>query len=81
MPINLDEIEKVGNVEWTAWSLQGALFHDPELEWCRVVGWGMECGIIIIHYSPIDKVGSIGEEHLLRWIKFVKLRKKIKLKL
>jgi hypothetical protein len=63
VPISLDEIEKVGNLEWTAWSLQGALFHDPELEWCRVVGWGMECGIIIIHYSPIDKVGSIGEEH------------------
>ncbi len=64
VPICLDEIEKVGNVEWTAWSLQGALFHDSELEWCIIVGWGMECGIIIMHYySPIDAVGSIGEEH------------------
>ena len=36
-----------------ACSLQGIMFHDDELEWCRISGWGTENGILIVFYSPI----------------------------
>ena len=48
-----DEVEAVTSDELGARSLQGVLFYDSELEWCRINGWGVECGIPIVHYSPV----------------------------
>ncbi len=61
--VSLAEIESTGNDEWTAWCLQGVLFYDEDLEWCRILGWGVECGILILHYAPISANGSIQCEH------------------
>ncbi len=48
--VALQDIQNAGNDEWAAWYLQGILFYEDELEWCRITGWGVECGIIIVHY-------------------------------
>jgi hypothetical protein len=33
--------------------LQGTLFHDNDLQWCRLNGWGVENSIPIVFCSPI----------------------------
>jgi hypothetical protein len=33
--------------------LQGTLFFDNDLQWCRINGWGVENGIPIVFYSAI----------------------------
>ena len=62
-PVSLLDIESSGNDEWTAWCLQGVLFYDAELDWCRILGWGVECGIIILNYAPISASEPLQCEH------------------
>ena len=47
----------------TAWFLQGVLFYDDDLDWCRITGWGAECGIIVLHYASVSAVDQSQEEH------------------
>ena len=61
--VTLQDIQNAGNDEWAAWYLQGILFYEDELEWCRITGWGVECGIIIVHYSAIMAQDLTQEEH------------------
>jgi hypothetical protein len=46
--------------------IQGALFFDQNLNWCRITGWGTENGIMIIFYSPLvaGELHQEGEEFL-----------------
>jgi hypothetical protein len=39
----------------------GIIFYDEELEWCRTIGWGVECGITIVHYTSVTDLSH--EEH------------------
>jgi hypothetical protein len=58
--------------------LQGILFHDDDLDWCRISGWGVENGIILIFYSPLSMTNddpTQNEEYVslmefLHWIQF-----------
>ncbi len=59
--VSLKDIQDAGDDEWAAWYLQGIIFYDGELEWCRITGWGVECGIIIVHYSSV--MDPSHEEH------------------
>jgi hypothetical protein len=44
-------------------SLQGVIFYDDELEWCRISGWGTENGIPIVFYSSILLTEPAQEEN------------------
>jgi hypothetical protein len=59
--VSLQDIQEAGCDEWTAWYLQGIIFYDEELEWCRIIGWEVECGVIIIHYTSVMDLSH--EEH------------------
>jgi hypothetical protein len=55
--------------------LNGTLFEDGHQGWCRITGWGMECGVIIMFYSPISLDGTSQDEdvvslaELISWLK------------
>jgi hypothetical protein len=55
--------------ETGACSMQGIVFYDEDLTWCRISGWGIESGIPIVFYLPMDADGSdadglqVMEEH------------------
>ena len=38
--------------------MQGIVFYDEDLTWCRISGWGIESGIPIVFYLPMDADGS-----------------------
>jgi hypothetical protein len=61
--VSRQDLQNAGDSEWAAWFLQGIIFFDDELQWCRITGWGVECGIIVIHYSPASAIDPIQEEH------------------
>ena len=65
LAMSISEIEGVSVDENGAAYLQGVLFYDAELQWCRINGWGVECGIPIVHYSPVgsDEPGT-DEQHV-----------------
>ena len=77
-PGDLNHIE---NDENGACALHGTLFLDEELGWCMVSGWGVECGLPIVYYSPVSSANTVkppnstSEEHhasvreVLSWIK------------
>ncbi len=44
-------------------SLQGVMFYDDEMEWCRISGWGTENGILIVFYSSILLTEPAQEEN------------------
>ena len=75
LTMSLSEIEGVPVDEYGAAYLQGVLFYDAELLWCRINGWGVECGIPIVHYSPVESnEPSADEQHIsvfdiLEWMK------------
>ncbi len=53
-----DEVEAVTSDE------QGVLLYDSELDWCRINGWGVECGRPIVHYSPMGSSSPMeAEQH------------------
>jgi hypothetical protein len=51
------------------------LFYDEDLTWCRITGWGTECGVPIIFYSPLTPDGYVTEEQfapfsdVMSWLK------------
>jgi hypothetical protein len=59
--VSLQDIQNAGSDEWAAWYLQGIIFYDEELGWCRIIGWGVECGVIILHYTSVTDFSH--EEH------------------
>ena len=45
--------------------LQGILFYDKDLSWCRITGWGVENSIPIVFYSPLLAENIVhGEEYV-----------------
>jgi hypothetical protein len=68
-------LESAEDTEETAWDLQGLVFHDDELGWCTVTGWGVDHGTNIIFYAPSTTTDLVAdEEHaslaeVLSWIK------------
>ena len=68
-------LESAEDTEETAWDLQGLVFHDDELGWCTVTGWGADHGTNIIFYAPSTTTDLVAdEEHaslaeVLSWIK------------
>ena len=70
------EINDIPVNESGASQIQGLLFHDQVLNWCRITGWGYECGIPIMFYSELQKDGHHSAEEqyvslteLKQWIK------------
>jgi hypothetical protein len=51
--ISAEITNEIEDNEQGACFLQGTLFYDEELEWCMVSGWGLECGLSIVFYSPV----------------------------
>jgi hypothetical protein len=68
-------LETAEDTEETAWDIQGLVFHDEELNWCTVTGWGVDHGTNIIFYAPLTSSDPVAdEEHaslaeVLSWIK------------
>jgi hypothetical protein len=56
------EMDDIPVNEYGASLIQGLLFHDLELSWCRITGWGYECGIPIVFYSGLNAEGHDLEE-------------------
>jgi hypothetical protein len=52
--LSMKEMDEFANDENGAHKIQGVVFYDIELGWCRVTGWGVECGTIIAFYVPLD---------------------------
>ncbi len=48
--------------ETGACALQGVLFQDDELSWCRITGWGIESGTIIVFYLPVNAKDAVMKE-------------------
>ena len=73
--ITQDYLNAIQADEAGACCLQGILFYDDELTWCRITGWGSECGIPVIFYSPFSVEGFVTEEQfaplsdVLSWLK------------
>jgi hypothetical protein len=73
--ISMDTLEAIKDDECGASYLNGTLFEDHELGWCRITGWGVKCGIIVIFYSPMSGDDTPREEEvtslagLLCWIR------------
>jgi hypothetical protein len=55
-------VDLITSDETGACALQGIIFHDSVLSWCRVTGWGIESGTIIIFYLPVDAQDVVMEE-------------------
>ncbi len=77
-PIKLlseEDIEEIEDNETGACYLHGTLFYDDELDWCRVTGWGAECGTMLVYYAPVTAIDPTLDEHhaslrdVLIWIK------------
>ncbi len=47
------DMDEIPVNDYGASLIQGLLFHDLELSWCRITGWGFECGIpIVFLFTP-----------------------------
>jgi hypothetical protein len=55
-------VDQITTDETGACSLLGLIFHDDELDWCRITGWGIESGTIIVFYSPVSAQDAAIEE-------------------
>jgi hypothetical protein len=69
-----DYLQNAKDNEESAWDLQGLIFHDDELDWCRITDWGVDHGTNIVFYSPVESTTpETDEEHaslseVLTWI-------------
>lgn len=67
-------LEHAEDNEETAWSIQGLIFHDDEKGWCIITGWGVDHGVNIVFYAPVDARDTTTEEEhaslfeVLSWI-------------
>jgi hypothetical protein len=68
-------LESAEDNEEAAWDLQGLVFHDDELGWCTITGWGTDHGVNLVFYTPVGSSNpKDDEEHaslseVLSWIK------------
>ena len=60
--ISKADIDLITPNEKGACALQGMMFHDNDLSWCRITGWGIESGIIILFYSPVNANDAVIEK-------------------
>jgi hypothetical protein len=56
-------LEFADDCEGTAWELQGLVFKDNTLGWCKVTGWGVDLGVNMIYYAPVGQESSSNHEH------------------
>jgi hypothetical protein len=69
------DVDNITNDESGACYLHGTVFLDDELGWCRISGWGVDCGLPIVYYAPDGDGKSPEDEHhaslasVLSWIK------------
>ena len=56
-------LEFAEDCEGTAWELQGVVFKDNTLGWCKVTGWGVDLGVNMIYYAPVGQEFSSNHEH------------------
>ena len=69
------DVDNITNDESGACYLHGTVFLDDELGWCRINGWGVDCGLPIVYYAPDGEGKSPEDEHhaslasVLSWIK------------
>ncbi len=75
-----EDLRNIEDNENGACALHSTPFLDEELGWCMVSGWGVECGLPIVYYSPVSSTNTVtppdhtSEEHhasvreVLSWI-------------
>jgi hypothetical protein len=51
--MTFSDLEDTFDNEAGSCKLQGTIFRDYDLNWCRINGWGMESGVPIVFYSPV----------------------------
>ena len=66
------EMDGVPVNEYGASLIQGLLFHDLVLNWCRITGWGYECGIPIMFYSALEAEGCDSEDE--QYVSLIELK-------
>jgi hypothetical protein len=63
VPWNEKIFQEITDDEIGARQLQGLLFYDEGLHWCRVNGWGVDHGIPLIYYSSFSSDDPVDDEH------------------
>ncbi len=63
--VSLDKamLQEVTNDESGADKLQGLIFYDDDLQWCRVNGWRVVHGIPLVYYSSDLADNPVDDEH------------------
>jgi hypothetical protein len=75
LEITDDLIHQIQINEEGASYLHGTIFYDDDLEWCKITGWGVECGTTLVYYSPVSAKDPTTDEHhssladVLSWIR------------
>ncbi len=54
-----EDLKNIEDNENGACALHGTLFLDEDLGWCMVSGWGVECGLPIVYYSPVSPANTV----------------------
>jgi hypothetical protein len=73
--LGCEDMDDIPDNEHGACYLHGTIFLEEELGWCRIYGWGVECGSTIVYYAPVMTSESRTDEHhaslaeVLSWIK------------
>jgi hypothetical protein len=60
--MTFSDLEDIFDNEAGACKLQGTIFRDYDLNWCRINGWGMENGVPIVFYSPVYLRDEVHDE-------------------
>jgi hypothetical protein len=68
--------------EETAWTIQGMIFQDEDVGWCKITGWDVDYGTIFVYYMPVGDKDMAREQHtslasLLSLIKHVPIMSKL----
>jgi hypothetical protein len=63
VPLEKEIFQEITDDEVGASQLQGLLFYDEGLQWCRVNGWGVDHGIPLIYYSSVSSDDPVDDEH------------------
>jgi hypothetical protein len=63
VPVEKATFQEIADDEIGASKLQGLLFYDDDLQWCRVNGWGVEHGITLVYYSSVSSENPVDDEH------------------
>jgi hypothetical protein len=57
-----EQQKQLENHEDTACRLQGMVFEDEELGTCSITNWGVDNGIPILYYAPVDSTDPAEDE-------------------